>query len=52
VLKARNYMAERLTPAATAERPAVAAASAGVSNPVSFLVPEVRGGDFGPVRSY
>jgi uncharacterized protein (UPF0276 family) len=52
VLKARNYMAEHLAPAITAERPAVVTASAGVSNPVSFLVPEVRGGDFGPVRSY
>jgi hypothetical protein len=33
-------------------RPVVAAASAGVSNPVSFLVPEVSGADSGPVRSY
>jgi uncharacterized protein len=52
VLKARDYMAEHLTPRVGAGEPVVAAASAGVSNPVSFLVPEVRGADAGPVRSY
>jgi uncharacterized protein (UPF0276 family) len=41
VLKARNYMAECLTPLKNAEPPVVVAAAAGVSNPVSFLVPEV-----------
>ncbi len=51
VLKARNYMARTLAPAASAQRPVVVASS-GVSNPVSFLVPEVGGADYGPVRSY
>jgi uncharacterized protein len=52
VKKARDYMSEALAPAAGVGRPVVAAASAGVSNPVSFLVPEVSGADSGPVRSY
>jgi uncharacterized protein len=52
VKKARDYMSEALAPAAGLGRSVVAAASAGVSNPVSFLVPEVSGADSGPVRSY
>jgi uncharacterized protein (UPF0276 family) len=52
VKKARGYMSEALAPVAGVGRPVVASASAGVSNPVSFLVPEVRGADSGPVRSY
>jgi len=45
VLKARNYMSAALASAASVVRPMVTAASAGVSNPVSFLVPEVQGSD-------
>ena len=45
VLKARNYMSAALAPAVEAGRPGVAAASAGVSNPMSFLVLEVQGSD-------
>ena len=52
VKKARGYMSEALAPVAGVGRPVVASASAGVSNPVSFLVPEVSGADSGPVRSY
>jgi len=51
VLKARDYMAERLAPRGPEPRP-VAAASAGVSNPVSFLVAEVRGADSGPAGTF
>jgi uncharacterized protein (UPF0276 family) len=51
VLKARNYMAERLTPLNNAEPPVAVAVTAGVSNPVSFLVPEV-GAALGPVPAY
>jgi uncharacterized protein len=52
VLKARDYISATLAPAAGVGRPVVAAASAGVSNPTSFLIPEVSGADSGPVRSY
>jgi hypothetical protein len=54
VLKARDHMSGALSVAASGEREATSlpAASAGVSNPVSFLVPEVNGADSGVVRSY
>ncbi len=52
VLKARDYMSATLTPASGVTRPVVEAEWAGVSNPVSFLVPEVSGADSGVVRSY
>jgi uncharacterized protein (UPF0276 family) len=52
VLKARDYMSAALHPAVGASRPVVAESSSGVSNPVSFLVPEVSGADSGPVRCY
>jgi uncharacterized protein len=66
VLKAREYMSMALAPPVIAAWPqppspslgaqgreAVGApAVAGVSNPVSFLVPEVSGADSEPVRSY
>ena len=56
VLKARSYMSAALAPASSVDRPqqagSVSDRSAGVSNPVSFLVPEVSGADSGPVRSY
>jgi len=52
VLKAREHMNGALTPPTAAGRPVRVPASAGVSNPVSFLVPEVCGADSGPVRSY
>jgi uncharacterized protein (UPF0276 family) len=53
VLKARNYMTAALTPKANGGRgPSTLTESAGVSNPVSFLVPEVSGADSGVVRSY
>jgi uncharacterized protein (UPF0276 family) len=56
VLKARDYMSTALAPAAGAARPGragrVSDRRAGVSNPVSFLVPEVSGADAAPVRSY
>jgi hypothetical protein len=54
VLKARDHMTAALKPTASGEREPgkIAAASAGVSNPVSFLVPEVSGADSGMVRSY
>jgi hypothetical protein len=45
VLKARNYMSAALAPAVEVGRPVVATASACISNPVSFLVPEVQGSD-------
>jgi hypothetical protein len=51
VLKARAYVSAALAPSGDASAPVVAA-SAGVSNPVAFLVPEVSGADSGPVRSY
>jgi uncharacterized protein (UPF0276 family) len=50
VLKARDYMGKHLAPKRSEPRPAVS--SAGVSNPVSFLVTEVRGADSGPAASY
>jgi hypothetical protein len=52
VLEARAYMSAALAPAAAVGQPVVGAASAGVSNPVSFLVPEVRGTDASSVRSW
>jgi hypothetical protein len=52
VLKAREHMSAALPPAVGAAQPVVEATSAGVSNPVSFLVPEVSGADSRPVRSY
>jgi hypothetical protein len=56
VLKARDYMSTALAPASGAARPgragSVSDRRAGVSNPVSFLVPEVSGADAAPVRSY
>jgi uncharacterized protein (UPF0276 family) len=52
VLKARDHMSVALTPAIGVGRSVVPAATVGVSNPVSFLVPEVSGADSGPVRSY
>jgi hypothetical protein len=45
-------MSAALAPAVGAAQPVAGAASAGVSNPVSFLVPKVSGADSGPVRSY
>ena len=46
VLKARDYMSAALTPARRAPgRRSRRPARRGVSNPVSFLVPEVRGAD-------
>jgi uncharacterized protein (UPF0276 family) len=54
VLKARDHMSGARTVAASGEREAtkLPAASAGVSNPVSFLVPDVSGANSGVVRSY
>ncbi len=52
VLKAREYMSEALAPKANATTPAVASAFSGVSNPVTFMVPEVSGADAHPVRAY
>jgi uncharacterized protein (UPF0276 family) len=58
VLKARAYMTAGLAPALPPE-PGPAASPTdsestpiGISNPVSFLVPEVSGADSGVVRSY
>ena len=53
VLKARDYMTAALQSTTNVGRgPSVPAQSAGVSNPVSFLVPEVSGADSGVVRTY
>jgi uncharacterized protein len=65
VLKARDYMSASLAPLGVTAGPHATlpflggegreggmVASTGVSNPVSFLVPEVSGADSGPVRSY
>jgi uncharacterized protein (UPF0276 family) len=45
VLKARNYMSAALAPAAMSPRPAAVPDSTAVSNPLSFIVPEVKGAD-------
>jgi uncharacterized protein (UPF0276 family) len=52
VLKARAHMAERLEPMCGANHAAVVSGAVGISNPVSFLVPEVTGADAGSVRRY
>ena len=52
VLKARNYLGAALAPASAAPSLVEAPGRAGVSNPVSFLVPEVSGADAGPVRAF
>jgi uncharacterized protein (UPF0276 family) len=56
VLKARDNMNSALAPAGGTVRPgraeSVSDRRAAVSNPVSFLVPEVTGADAAPVRSY
>jgi uncharacterized protein len=47
VLKARNYMTAALNRRASGHRLAAAAPTApGVSNPLSFIVPEVQGSEF------
>jgi uncharacterized protein (UPF0276 family) len=52
VLKASNYMSAALGPARAGARPAAAIDSAGVSNPLSFIVPEVQGSDSFAAGSY
>jgi uncharacterized protein (UPF0276 family) len=51
VLKARDHLSAALAPV-VADQPVVLVAEARISNPVSFLVPEVSGADSGPVRTY
>jgi uncharacterized protein (UPF0276 family) len=45
VLKARDYMSAALAPPRVGKRPVAAAESAAVSNPLSFIVPQVQGSD-------
>ncbi|HEV3256725.1 MAG TPA: DUF692 domain-containing protein [Gemmataceae bacterium] len=45
VLKARDYMSAALAPAGVGGRPATTPDWAAVSNPLSFIVPEVQGSD-------
>jgi uncharacterized protein len=52
VLKARDYMSAAPAPAVGVGRSTMAPSLAGVSNPVSFLIPEVTGADSEAVRSY
>jgi hypothetical protein len=51
VLKAREYMSAALAPARVGARPA-AADAVGVSNPLSFIVPEVQGSSSSAAASY
>jgi uncharacterized protein (UPF0276 family) len=58
VLKARDYMSIAVAPPVSSSPPCSSRVGSegkpvtGVSNPVSFLVPEVSGADSAPVRSY
>jgi uncharacterized protein (UPF0276 family) len=52
VLKAKQYMSAALVPTGAAARPAAAPASGAVSNPLSFIVPDVRGSDAGAAGVY
>jgi uncharacterized protein (UPF0276 family) len=52
VLKAKQYMGAALVPAGAAARRAAAPASGAVSNPLSFMVPDVRGSDSAAVGAY
>jgi hypothetical protein len=52
VLKASNYMSSALGPARVGARPAAAIDPVGVSNPLSFIVPEVHGSDSYAAGSY
>jgi len=52
VLKARQYMTAALAPPTIPSRFEPAAAADAVSNPLSFIMPEVQGSDAGPARIY
>jgi uncharacterized protein len=53
VLKARNYMTAALSRRASGHRPAATAPTApGVSNPLSFIVPEVQGSASFPAGAF
>jgi uncharacterized protein (UPF0276 family) len=53
VLKARNYMTAALSGRAGGHRPAATAPAApGVSNPLSFIVPEVQGSESFPAGAF
>jgi uncharacterized protein (UPF0276 family) len=52
VLKARDHLRAAVAPPVVADQRVMIVAEAGISNPVSFLVPEVSGADSGPVRTY
>jgi uncharacterized protein (UPF0276 family) len=52
VLKAKQYMGAALAPAGVAARPAPAPHLGAVSNPLSFIVPDVRGSDSGAAGVY
>ena len=52
VLKARQYMNEALAPKPAEIPISVEAGNSGISNPVTFLIPEVSGAEAFPVRSY
>jgi uncharacterized protein len=52
VLKARNYMSAALAPETAAQPAITEPASSVVSNPVSFLVPEVQGSDSHTAATY
>jgi uncharacterized protein (UPF0276 family) len=52
VLKAKQHMGAALAPGGAAARPAAAPASGAVSNPLSFIVPDVRGSDAGAAGVY
>ncbi len=52
VLKARQYMSEALAPVAIPARRQPVVAVEAVSNPLSFIMPEVQGSEAGPARVY
>ncbi len=52
VLKAKQYMGAALAPAGTGVRPAVVPDAGAVSNPLSFIVPDVAGSDVGVAGVY
>jgi uncharacterized protein (UPF0276 family) len=52
VLKAKQYMGAALVPADAAVRPAAAPVAGAVSNPLSFIVPDVQGSDAAAAGAY
>jgi uncharacterized protein (UPF0276 family) len=52
VLKARDYMGQALTPSKKPLQRETVAAVGSVSNPLSFIIPDVQGPETGPARVY